>query len=257
MQTPGLCNCSGGLQGLPDPQAVYLLLVLFREVTALHQSCNASLHPKPEQREAMNKFIEESQTLSPDMRGFATSLVANTLPLLRMDPGDGGPEGTVTEMAIHAAAVLLCGQNRVLQPLKNLAFSPATMVTASLPTMPEDLQAQATNWQGLEHVRWYKKTQTELRLAMCWEARPPAPNWKFLTNSCPRSFSSRPVTHSPGHAFGSGAQPAADGPLPRPELRSTEITQGQTASLAMSSRHQKRFFWEKDVIWIFYGLSEI
>ncbi|XP_066227810.1 uncharacterized protein [Saccopteryx leptura] len=157
MQTPGLCNCSGGLQGLPDPQAVYLLLVLFREVTALHQSCNASLHPKPE--------------------------------------------------------------------------------TASLPTMPEDLQAQATNWQGLEHVRWYKKTQTELRLAMCWEARPPAPNWKFLTNSCPRSFSSRPVTHSPGHAFGSGAQPAADGPLPRPELRSTEITQGQTASLAMSSRH--------------------
>ncbi|XP_066090745.1 E3 ubiquitin-protein ligase RNF213 [Saccopteryx bilineata] len=136
-------------------QAVYLLLALFREVTTLYQSCNASLHPKPEQREAMNKFIEESQILSPDMRGFATSLVANTLPLLRTDPGDGGPEGTVTEMAVHAAAVLLCGQNRVLQPLKNLAFSPATMVTAYLPTMPEDLQAQARNWQGLEHVRWY------------------------------------------------------------------------------------------------------
>ncbi|XP_066104485.1 E3 ubiquitin-protein ligase RNF213-like [Saccopteryx bilineata] len=162
----------------------------------------------------MNKCIEESQTLSPDMRGFATSLVANTLPLLRTDPGDGGPEGTVTEMAVHAAAVLLYGQNRVLQPLKNLAFSPATMVTASLPTMPEDLQAQATNWQGLEHVRCVSQWSPVL---------------------CRR----------------------ADGPLPRPELRSTEITQGQTASLAMSSRHQKRFFWEEDVTWIFYGLSEI
>ncbi|XP_066228626.1 E3 ubiquitin-protein ligase RNF213-like [Saccopteryx leptura] len=131
------------------PQAVYLLLALFREVTALHQSCNASLHPKPE--------------------------------------------------------------------------------TASLPSKPEDLQAQATNWQGLEHVRcvsqWSpvlcrrEKTQTELRLAMCWEARPPAPNQKFLTNSCPVVFLFvRLLTHSPGHASGSGAQPA-DGPLPRPELR--------------------------------------
>ncbi|KAM8784464.1 LOW QUALITY PROTEIN: E3 ubiquitin-protein ligase RNF213 [Rhynchonycteris naso] len=136
-------------------QAVYLLLALFREVTTLYQSCNASLHPKPEQCEAMNKFIEERQTLSPAMRGFATSLVANTLPLLRTDLGDSGPEGTVTEMAVHAAAILLCGQNRVLEPLKNLAFSPATMVTAYLPTMLKDLQAQARNWQGLEHVRWY------------------------------------------------------------------------------------------------------
>lgn len=76
----------------------------------------------------MNKVIEESQIFSPEMRHFATSLVTNALPLLRTGPHDSSLEGAVTEMAIHAAAILLCGQNRVLEPLKNLAFSPDNMV---------------------------------------------------------------------------------------------------------------------------------
>lgn len=81
-----------------------------------------------QQCEAVNKFIEGSKILSPPhVRHFATSLVTNTLPLLRMGSRDGGLEGTVTEIAIHAATVLLCGQNKVLEPLKNLAFSPANM----------------------------------------------------------------------------------------------------------------------------------
>ncbi|XP_075850113.1 E3 ubiquitin-protein ligase RNF213 isoform X2 [Microcebus murinus] len=136
-------------------QAVHLLLALFKEVAVLYRSSNTNLHPKREQREAVNKFIEECEVFSPAVRYFATSLVENTLPLLRKSPGDNGLEGTVTEMAIHAAAILLCGQNRVLEPLKNLAFSPATMVNAFLPTMPEDLLAQARTWKGLEGVRWY------------------------------------------------------------------------------------------------------
>ncbi|KAM7069332.1 E3 ubiquitin-protein ligase RNF213 isoform 2-T4 [Molossus nigricans] len=135
-------------------QAVCLLLALFREVTALYRSRNASLRPTPEQREAVNKFIEESQALSPDMRDFAKSLATNTLPLLKMVPGDS-LEGAVTEVAVHAAVVLLCGQNRLLEPLKNLAFSPETMARAFLPTMPEDLLSQARTWQGLEYVYWY------------------------------------------------------------------------------------------------------
>lgn len=81
----------------------------------------------------MNKFIEECQTLSPDMRDLAKSLATNTLPLLRTVPGDGSLEGTVTEMAVHAAIVLLCGQNRLLEPLKNLAFSPDTMAVRTHP----------------------------------------------------------------------------------------------------------------------------
>nr|XP_044602039.1 E3 ubiquitin-protein ligase RNF213 isoform X2 [Equus asinus] len=137
-------------------QAVHLLLALYREVTILYRSQNANLHPKPEQCEAVNKFIEGSKILSPPhVRHFATSLVTNTLPLLRTGSRDGGLEGTVTEIAIHAATVLLCGQNKVLEPLKNLAFSPANMANAFLPTMPEDLLAQARGWRGLEGVRWY------------------------------------------------------------------------------------------------------
>ncbi|NXW63922.1 RN213 ligase, partial [Eurystomus gularis] len=35
--------------------------------------------------------------------------------------------GALIEMAVHAAAILLCGQNPILQPLRNLAFHPHTM----------------------------------------------------------------------------------------------------------------------------------
>ncbi|XP_023412590.2 E3 ubiquitin-protein ligase RNF213 isoform X4 [Loxodonta africana] len=136
-------------------QAVHLLLALFQEVTVLYRSPNASLHPKPEQCEAVNRFTEETKTLSPEVRHFATSLVANTLPLLRTDPSDGGLEATVTEMAVHAAAVLLCGENNVLEPLRNLAFSPGNMANAFLPTMPEDLLVQARSWKSLGRVQWY------------------------------------------------------------------------------------------------------
>uniref|UniRef100_A0A4W2FDE0 E3 ubiquitin-protein ligase RNF213-like n=1 Tax=Bos indicus x Bos taurus TaxID=30522 RepID=A0A4W2FDE0_BOBOX len=136
-------------------KAVYLLLALFREVTTLYRSQNADLHPKPQQCEAMKKFIEKSNTLSPDISAFAISLVNNELPLLRTGPGVSNLEGTVIEMAVHAATVLLCGQSQVLGPLKNLAFFPHLMVNAFLPTMPEDLLAQARNWKGLEEVTWY------------------------------------------------------------------------------------------------------
>ncbi|XP_076693046.2 E3 ubiquitin-protein ligase RNF213-like [Callospermophilus lateralis] len=137
-------------------QAVYLLLALFREVAALHCSHNSNLHPKPEQCEAVSRFVEDSKILSPPgVRPFAASLVANTLPLLSAGPGADSLEGTVTEMAVHTAAVLLCGQSKVLVPLRNLAFSPASMANAFLPTMPEDLLAQAQKWEGLEGVHWY------------------------------------------------------------------------------------------------------
>nr|XP_025855696.1 E3 ubiquitin-protein ligase RNF213 isoform X5 [Vulpes vulpes] len=140
-----------------DPKlAAHFLLALFREVAVLYQSCNTSLHPKPEQCEALNAFIEEGKILSsPHMRHFAASLVNNTLPLLRTGPGDSSLQGTVAELAVHTAAVLLCGQGDILEPLKSLAFSPAHMVNSYLPTMPEDLLVQARNWKGLETLSWY------------------------------------------------------------------------------------------------------
>uniref|UniRef100_A0A8C3WRW7 E3 ubiquitin-protein ligase RNF213 n=1 Tax=Catagonus wagneri TaxID=51154 RepID=A0A8C3WRW7_9CETA len=145
-------------------QAVYLLLALFREVTTLYGSHNTNLHPTLQQREALKNFIEETEVQSADIRTFAVSLVTNELPLLTAGPGDSTLEGTVVEMAVHTAALLLCGQSQVLEPLKNLAFSPKNMANAFLPTMPEDLLAQAKNWKGLQGVRWYT--------SLAWRAHP-------------------------------------------------------------------------------------
>lgn len=80
----------------------------------------------------MNKFIEESKILSaPNIGRFAKSLVDDALPLLRTRSANSSLEGTVTEMAVHAATIFLCGKNKVLEPLRNLAFYPAKMAVRS------------------------------------------------------------------------------------------------------------------------------
>ncbi|EMP27618.1 hypothetical protein UY3_15306 [Chelonia mydas] len=142
------CNSSA------SAQAVHLLLAIFRELTALYGCRNTSLHPKKEQCDAMNKFIQRSKALdSPALKQFAASLVTNSLPSLTVSPQHFSPSGALIEIVVHAAALLLCGQKRVLEPLRSLAFSPATMQCSFLPTMPEDLMVQAVNWEGMKHIR--------------------------------------------------------------------------------------------------------
>lgn len=82
-----------------------------------------------QQISAMTEFIQNSGVLnSPDMQNFAACLVTNKLPsLLTVDPQSFSHNGALIEMAVHTSAVLLCGQNPILQPLRNLAFSPDTM----------------------------------------------------------------------------------------------------------------------------------
>ncbi|XP_021096800.1 E3 ubiquitin-protein ligase RNF213 isoform X2 [Heterocephalus glaber] len=155
LKTTGIGTALMACRSPRPQQAAYLLLALYREVAVLFCSQSEDLHPTPKQCEAMNKFIEESKLLSPEIQRFATPLVNNILPLLNSGPGSSRLEGTVAEMAIHAAVVLLCGQNGVLAPLRNLAFSPANMKNAYLPTMPEDLLFQARHWMGLKHLQWY------------------------------------------------------------------------------------------------------
>uniref|UniRef100_A0A663EII0 RING-type E3 ubiquitin transferase n=1 Tax=Aquila chrysaetos chrysaetos TaxID=223781 RepID=A0A663EII0_AQUCH len=106
----------------------------------------------------MTKFIQNSEVLSsPDLQHFAASLVMNALPSLTVDPQSFSHSGALIEMAVHTTAVLLCGQNPVLQPLRNLAFHPHTMEHSFLPTMPEDIMAQARAWEGVATLRWYSK----------------------------------------------------------------------------------------------------
>ncbi|XP_065503793.1 E3 ubiquitin-protein ligase RNF213 [Caloenas nicobarica] len=140
----------------PAARSVHLLLAVFREVTALYGVSDSNLHPKQQQTDAMMKFIKNSQVLnSPDLRNFAASLVLNALPSLTVAPGSSGRDGALVEMAVHAAAVLLCRQSPVLRPLRNLALHPRAMQRSFLPTMPEDIMAQARAWQGLTALRWY------------------------------------------------------------------------------------------------------
>uniref|UniRef100_A0A8C6V5D3 RING-type E3 ubiquitin transferase n=1 Tax=Naja naja TaxID=35670 RepID=A0A8C6V5D3_NAJNA len=103
------------------------------------------------QKDLKDPFISVSISYA----SFAESLVCNQLPLLTLAPLSFGRNMMVIEMAVHTAVVLLCGQNRILEPLRKLAFSPQTMLNAFLPTMPEDMLAQAMKWQlkGRIHCR--------------------------------------------------------------------------------------------------------
>ncbi|XP_074703437.1 E3 ubiquitin-protein ligase RNF213 isoform X1 [Strix aluco] len=155
-RTEGLLEAEKASASSLPVQRVHLLLAVFREVTALYGVSDSNLHPKQQQTDAMTTFIQDSQVLnSPELQHFAASLVTNTLPSLTVDPQSFSPSGALIEMAVHTAAVLLCGQSPVLQPLRNLAFCPHTMEHSFLPTMPEDIMAQARAWKGVASLRWY------------------------------------------------------------------------------------------------------
>ncbi|XP_060127041.1 E3 ubiquitin-protein ligase RNF213-like [Zootoca vivipara] len=137
-------------------QAVHFLLAVFRELTSLYGCKELSLHPKQEQRDVIKEFIQSCNVLpSPELGKFAESLMDNHPPSLALSPQDSSHKRVVIEMAIHTAAVLLSGQNQILEPLRNLAFSLHTMQVAFLPTMPEDLLAQAVRWEAAAGLRWY------------------------------------------------------------------------------------------------------
>uniref|UniRef100_A0A8C8S421 RING-type E3 ubiquitin transferase n=1 Tax=Pelusios castaneus TaxID=367368 RepID=A0A8C8S421_9SAUR len=149
-ETKGISAAQKACNGSGPAQAVHLLLAIFRELTALYGCRNPSLHPKKEQCDAMNQFIQSAEALgSPDLKEFAASLVTNRLPSLPVSPQHFSRTGALIEIVVHTAALLLCGQNRILEPLRRLAFSPAIMQLAFLPTMPEDLMPQAVKWDGL------------------------------------------------------------------------------------------------------------
>ncbi|XP_053495453.1 E3 ubiquitin-protein ligase rnf213-alpha [Ictalurus furcatus] len=140
------CTCT------PKRMAFYILLALFQEVTSLYQAANPVLHPKPEQRQVFEDYIHGLQYFTPEMMVFAENLVNNRLGSLSVDRQQSNTMLTLTELSIHLKAVLLCGVEGVLAPLIQLAFSPATMQMAFIPTMPEDMLATAKKVLG---YTWY------------------------------------------------------------------------------------------------------
>ncbi|XP_069050628.1 E3 ubiquitin-protein ligase rnf213-alpha isoform X2 [Lepisosteus oculatus] len=143
-------NCRSPLQ----KKTARLLLAIFREVTTLYRAANQNVHPKPEQCQAIEDFIKGSQIFgSPELKNLATSLVYNRLGDLSVRPDCTSSEHTITELAIHLTTVLLCGQDGILTPLKQLALAPVNMQNAFLPTMPEDMLVVAV--QVLGNLQWY------------------------------------------------------------------------------------------------------
>ncbi|XP_066560678.1 E3 ubiquitin-protein ligase rnf213-alpha [Amia ocellicauda] len=138
----------------PFKKTVHLLLAIFREVTTLYRSENQNIYPKPEQCQAMDDFITATKVFdSPALKNFAKLLVYNQLGALAVRPDYSGAVHSILELSIHMAAVLFCGNEAILTPLKQLALSPANMQNAFLPTMPEDMLAVAQN--ALGPLQWY------------------------------------------------------------------------------------------------------
>lgn len=142
------CKC------LPQWKTVYFLLALYREVTTLYRETNTSFHPKPEQIKALVGYIQTSKFLtSPQLKGFAESLVTNKMGPLALHRGVSGAQCVSVDLTVHLAAVLICGNQGILAPLQQLAMTPANMQAAFLPTMPEDMLAVAQ--QALGPLQWY------------------------------------------------------------------------------------------------------
>ncbi|XP_072224665.1 E3 ubiquitin-protein ligase rnf213-alpha [Leuresthes tenuis] len=151
----GLDDACEGCKCLPQRKTVYLLLALYREVTTLYKQANANFHPKPEQLESLATYIQTSKALgSPEAKAFAQALVTNQLGPLSVHPRVSGVHSLSVEITIHLAVVLLCANQEILAPLRQLAMAPANMQAAFLPTMPEDMVAVAQ--QALGHLQWYR-----------------------------------------------------------------------------------------------------
>ncbi|XP_019896923.2 E3 ubiquitin-protein ligase rnf213-alpha isoform X2 [Esox lucius] len=140
-----------------NTRTLYLLLILFREVTCLYRTANHDLRPKPELCQALVDFIKTSKVLADqDVKLFAQDLVTNQLGPLTVQAGASGAHLVVVELAIHLTAVLLCGSQGLLMPLQQLALVPTNMERAFIPTMPEDMLAAARQvFQDKEKLRWY------------------------------------------------------------------------------------------------------
>ncbi|XP_069825251.1 E3 ubiquitin-protein ligase RNF213 [Dendropsophus ebraccatus] len=147
------------LEGCTNPKhevASYLLLAVFREITLYYGVQNNPVHGTVPEHEDMKSSIKNINILQEGAtRAFVETLLNNSRPVLHVAPGIRGSQVTVFGLAVHLAAVLLNGNNRLLSPLRNLSFSPERMQNSFLPTMPEDLIVYARGAMR-EQLHWYR-----------------------------------------------------------------------------------------------------
>ncbi|XP_018090579.1 E3 ubiquitin-protein ligase RNF213 isoform X2 [Xenopus laevis] len=139
----------------PDYElAATLLLAIFKEITMQHAVVNNRNQVPVPGHSTVIAFIQNARVHQNDaIKQFVQSLLNNSRPVLRVYPKMSAIHSAVVGLAMHAAAVLLPGNNKYLEPLRNLAFFPEKMQNSYLPTMPEDLLEKAKT--AVPNMRWY------------------------------------------------------------------------------------------------------
>ncbi|XP_043570887.1 E3 ubiquitin-protein ligase rnf213-alpha-like isoform X2 [Chiloscyllium plagiosum] len=145
------CKCS------LNEKEVHMILAIFREITILNASPNQCVRPNQAQCDTIEKYIQNEMVFgSTKIKNFAIKLVNNHFPGLQINPEQSSLERTVIEIITHTAAIFISGNNGILKPLQNLAFQPANMLAAFLPTMPEDITVEARGWTAFQNLKWFQ-----------------------------------------------------------------------------------------------------
>lgn len=94
------------------------------------------MHKIFQQMDIWMSYIQQSKVFTnPETKAFAQALVSNQLGPLALRPGISRTQCVFIELTVHLAAVILCGNQGFLGPLKLLALRPATMQVDTFPTV--------------------------------------------------------------------------------------------------------------------------
>ncbi|CAB4021811.1 Hypothetical predicted protein, partial [Paramuricea clavata] len=131
------------LQAQPIARSCYVLLALFREITSSFSLVNAEDRIPDRILGKLSQYIEGMQFLPNELKGLAGNFLTNfgnaNSKLLQLSPRQSTNDRRLIEVLVHFLIVMKClPQNRLLQPLTNLALNPAVMMNAFIPTMPHD-----------------------------------------------------------------------------------------------------------------------
>lgn len=102
-------------------------------------------------------YIQKSKFLpSPQVKAFALSLVTNQIGPLALRCGVSGAQCVSVDLAVHLAAVLLCGNQGILAPLKQLAMTPANMQVCIIAVVSDQNLGMFLKNKYMECICWYR-----------------------------------------------------------------------------------------------------
>ncbi|KAJ7339580.1 hypothetical protein OS493_005983 [Desmophyllum pertusum] len=146
----------------PVVRDVMILLSEYREVTTCYGFTSTQRQLSAKAHQCFQEFLNDDAHLSSRAQPFALQLLNNTqgaagLIGVRVAPGRPALEQNLAEIVIHTTAVLQCiNQMTVCEPLRLLMDSPATLMNAFFPTMPDDNLQEAMAGMQEKTGSWYQ-----------------------------------------------------------------------------------------------------